>query len=158
MDYSSENSPHVILNGVKNLAAGRRRLRISAVVCCTCPSPARIRAPAKGCHHFHLPWCRSQPAWPIAMKMGQWGKQPNSPGLKSGVCRSSKLGASAPGTYTHAARPIACRRTPPFSSPHVAFARPWRFPRRTTRDLEVGPTPLLSITPHPTRFLSCRSE
>ena len=28
------------------------------------------------------------------------------------------------------------------------------FPRRTTRDLEVGPTPLLSIAPHPTRFLS----
>ena len=37
----------------------------------------------------------------------------DSPGLKSGVCRLGKPGASAPGTYTHAARRIPCRRTPP---------------------------------------------
>ena len=45
--HSPENSPHVILNGVKNLAAGCRRLRISAVVCSTCPSPARPFAPLR---------------------------------------------------------------------------------------------------------------
>ena len=62
---------------------------------------------------FLEPIAAQVPVFVFAMKIGRRARQPNSPGLKSGVCILGKPGASALGTYTHVARRIACHRTPP---------------------------------------------